>query len=205
MFQKPALFISYIFHPLFIPTYLMLVLFNSDSYISYSLAPSIQKLILVTVFVMTAAMPVLSSLLIYKRGIIKSMTMEEQQERAFPFLFASVYFFVCFYFLRKLPVPAFINYIILGAAISIVLAFIINFFWKISIHMIGAGGFTGTIYALSFLIYGKFTFLLVLAFILSGLTGSARMQAGSHTNAQLYAGFLLGFFCQYFLLNYFIG
>ena len=47
---------------------------------------------------MTAAMPVLSSLLIYKRGIIKSMTMEEQQERAFPFLFASVIFLFAFIF-----------------------------------------------------------------------------------------------------------
>lgn len=169
------------------------------------MAPVIQRVVLVTIFVLTAAMPILSSLIIYKKGIISSLQMDEQKERTFPYLFAAVYFGVCFYFLRKLPVPSFINYIILGAGISIVAAFVINFYWKISIHMIGVGGFSGTIYALSFLIYGKFTFILVLAFVFSGLTGSARMQAGTHSYAQLYSGFLLGFFCQYLLLNYFLG
>ncbi len=204
MFNKAALFISYLFHPLFVPTYLMLLLFNSDSYITYSLSPQIQKIILLTVFVLTAAMPVLSSLLIYKRGMIKSMLMEEQTERHMPFFFAALYFLVCFYFLRKLPVPAFINYIILGAAVSVLLAFVINFFWKISIHMIGAGGFAGTVFSLSFLIYGQFTGILVLAFILSGVIGSARLICGSHSSAQLYTGFVLGFFCEYILLNYFL-
>ncbi len=149
-------------------------------------------------------MPVLSALLIYKRGMIKSMMMDEQTERVFPFFFAAVYFFVCFYFLRKLPVPTFINYIVLGAAVSVLLAWGINFFWKISIHMIGAGGFTGTVYALSFLIYGQFTSVIILAFIVSGLIGSSRMALSSHSNAQLYAGFLLGFFCEYIVLNSFL-
>lgn len=199
-----SLFVSYLFHPLLIPTYLLLILFNSDTYMAYVLSDSLQLIILVTVLVLTCIMPILSSFLLLRKQGVKNLMMEEKQERNLPFFFTLLYYIACFYFLQKLPVPSFIKVLILAATFSIGVALLINFFWKISVHMIGMGGLTGALYSLSVILYGNFQMEILLAFILSGVVGSARLQKESHSPAQLYTGFIAGFMCEFIFISYFM-
>ena len=192
--------ITYLTHPLIIPTYLLLILFNSDTYLSYTLSPALQRMILAVVFVLTCLMPFLSSVLLLKRQGVQGLLMEDRQSRTIPYFFTLLYYVACYYFLLKLPVSSVIKILILAAACCIALAFIINFFWKINIHLIGLGGMAGAFYVLTVLMGNEFLLPFVLTLLLAGLTATARLMHNAHTHAQLYAGFIVGFVCEYFFI-----
>jgi hypothetical protein len=69
----------------------------------------------------------------------------------------------------------------------------INFWWKISIHAVGAGALLATIYALSMKMYTPLTWYLVTVILASGLVLSSRLRLNSHNPAQVWLGFLTGF------------
>ncbi len=202
MFNRFLNLLTWLSHPLLMPTYLVLLLFRSNTYLAYTLSPSLQRIILLSIFVLTFLMPLLSSVLLLRRGGLKSLLMEDRKSRYVPYFFTLIYYITCYYFLQKLPVSSVIKILILAAACCIALAFIINFFWKISIHLIGLGGMTGALYVLSFLLGNEFILPMILSFILSGLVASARLLHGAHTPLQLYAGFIAGFGCEYFFIMY---
>ena len=176
--------VTYLTHPLLIPTYLLLILFNSDTYLSYTLSPALQRIILSAVFVLTCLMPFLSSVLLLKKQGVQGLLMEDRQSRTIPYFFTLIYYVACYYFLLKLPVSSVIKILILAAACCIALAFTINFFWKISIHLIGLGGMAGAFYVLSLLLSSEFILPFVLSIILAGLTASARLMNGTTPNYQ---------------------
>ncbi len=192
--------ITYLTHPLVIPVYLLLILFNSDTYLSYTLSPALQRIILAAVFILTCLMPFLTSVLLLKKQGVKGLLMEDRQSRTIPYFLTLVYYIACYYFLLRLPVSSVIKILILAAACCIALAFIINFFWKISIHLIGIGGMAGAFYILTVLMGNEFLLPFILALLLAGLTATARLSQNAHTHSQLYVGFIVGFACEYLFI-----
>ena len=69
----------------------------------------------------------------------------------------------------------------------------INFWWKISIHAVGAGALTATVIALSFRMHTPLTFYLLAVILASGVILSARLKLNSHNPSQVWIGFLTGF------------
>jgi uncharacterized membrane protein len=195
-------FITYAAHPLLIPTYLIFILFKSETYLAYTLSASLQRIILFTVFSLTFLLPLVSSFLLLRKQGHDALLMEDRQERIIPYFFTLIYYLACYYFILKLPVSSVVKIIILAAACCIALAFVINLFWKISIHMIGMGGMAGALYILSHLLGAAFIYPFVFAVLLAGLVGTARLLSASHTHAQLYVGFLAGFSCEYFFIMF---
>ena len=65
--------------------------------------------------------------------------------------------------------------------------------WKVSAHMIGIGGLIGLIISLSVLYSVSMMLYLILATMLSGLIGFARLSLNAHSPAQVYAGLGTGF------------
>ena len=93
--------------------------------------------------------------------------------------------------------------ILLGATVSLFLAFIINnLFEKISLHAMGMGGFLAiVIMALNITQY-DLTYLFLLVIFLSGLVGTARLILKAHQTREIYTGYMLGFVCQAFAFIY---
>jgi hypothetical protein len=202
--QRFAVFLSYILHPLLIQTYIVLFLLFSNAYFAYSIPGVVQKFLIGTVFVITFLFPVVSTLFMVKRGMIQSLQLQSQHERFFPFLIAAVYYFACYFFIKKLPVPPLFYVIQFGAACSILITLLINLRWKISVHMIGVGGFAGTLFSVSHIIYVNYILAISVVIILSGLLGFSRLLTGNHTQSQLYLGFVCGFLCEYVSLHYYL-
>jgi hypothetical protein len=200
MLNRFLTLITWVTHPLLVPTYIIILLFASDTYLSYTISPVLQRIILLTVFVLTFLMPLISSVLILRRNGIHSLMMEDRQSRNVPYFFTLIYYLACYYFLLKMPVSSVIKVLILAAACCIALAFLINFFWKISIHLIGLGGMTGAFYVLSQILGSEFIAPFIFCLILSGLVASARLAHQAHTPAQLYVGFAAGFLCEHFFI-----
>ena len=85
---------------------------------------------------------------------------------------------------------------LMGCTFVILVATIITFFWRISLHTIGMGGLLG--FFTEMMITQAFDKsimipVFMLTVIIAGLVGSARLYLEAHTPAQIYAGYAVGF------------
>lgn len=197
-----AKIISIIFHPLLMPVFGLLIIFNTDSYINYVIPIELKQAVLILVAVSTFVIPVLITLLLLNRKFINSIEMETQKERVIPYAFTIIFYIFTLYMLKRVAIPPIIFHFIIGATFSVILAFIINIKWKISAHMIGVGGLVGALISISFALEIYVTPFIVLALIAAGLVGTSRLILKAHTQAQIYAGFLLGIVCQILVIYY---
>ncbi|MCF8331645.1 MAG: hypothetical protein K9H84_04255 [Bacteroidales bacterium] len=192
MERKLAEGISIIFHPVLIPLYGSAIMLFQDGYLTLILPQSVRLTILGIIFVMTVLAP-LGMILVMKRiNVISSYRIEKRQERSLPFLGVGFAFYLTYMLIKSFSIPGYYNLFLLGAALLVVLAMIINRFWKISIHLLALGGLTGILIAVSpypFSIDHLYTYLIIL---ISGITGFARLCASNHTSAQVYVGYLTG-------------
>src|SRR5690606_20889008 len=123
-----------------------------------------------------------------------------REERIVPFAMAAIYHGITYYVLRRSEIP--LHPMLLSALAGVLLATLLTTFitirWKISAHMVGIGGLIGAISGSSAVHALPLLPLIALLIIVAGLLGTARLIAGEHTPAQIYAGALLGFAATYF-------
>jgi hypothetical protein len=190
--NRIASLLSALLHPLILPTLGMIILFNLNTYLSYSIPGQAKKFILLIVFINSAIAPVLSILLLKKTGFIKDVMLDERSERMLPLLLSAIYFFITYYLLRKVALPSLLYFYIIGATVLVLLTLIITYRWKISIHMVSMGGFTGFLISIALLLHIDIDWLLILTFLASGLLGSARVNLNAHDLPQVFAGYVMG-------------
>lgn len=192
--------ISYLFHPLLIPTIGLWFIFRSPSYISFIVTSELQRALYIVVFIVTFVFPVLSSLLLLILGRIRSLEMETPEERRIPYLLTAIYYSLGYYMLTtKVPLPEQLNLLLLGASISVVLTMLINIKWKISAHTIGVGGLIGALLGFAHQLHVNIIDDLILVLLIAGLVGYARLRLNAHNQSQVYAGYLVGFLCEFML------
>lgn len=188
-----ARLLSAIFHPMLVTTYALIILFNLQAYFVVGIPLKAKWMIGVLVFILTGLLPMLLTLLMARLGIIKSLHLEQREERIWPFIITAMLYYLAFYLLRQLDLsPVFIAFM-LGAFVTVVVGLLISFFWKISVHMIGMGGLVGAFTGLSLKLMIDMPLIIMVLIILSGLTGFARLKLQAHTPMQVLGGFLSGF------------
>ncbi len=196
--KTAAKFFSYVFHPLVIPTLGMLIIFNSNSYVNFAIPYELKKAVIILVGLSTFIIPTLFTLFLQNRGYIKTIEMETTKERVIPYGFTIIFYFFTIYMMLKVAIPPIIFNFMVGALVSVILAFIVNLKWKISAHMIGIGGLTGALIASSFLLNVNLLSYITLSILISGLVASSRLILNAHNPSQLIIGFLMGMVCQIF-------
>lgn len=122
------------------------------------------------------------------------------RERTIPYAGTLVFYALTIYLLKDVYLPAILVRFMVAALISVFCAFIINFFWKISAHLIGMGGLCGALACISIKLQTDVTLLLLLAIFISGLVGASRLLLKAHSPSQVYAGYFIGFFWQLVLV-----
>ena len=198
-----AKYISYLLHPLLMPTYGITLIFNINSYLTFVTPYELKKAVYIITFVSTFLLPASSSYLLLARGYIKNLSMESFEERRLPFLLAATFYSLGYFLCSLLPLPAPIRLMLLGANLTVIIALIINLKWKISVHMIGIGGILGAIIGLSYRLMIDLRFEITLLILCVGIVGYARLRLKAHDPSQVYAGFLLGVISELFLLVFF--
>ncbi|MEI7726041.1 MAG: hypothetical protein WCK09_13115 [Bacteroidota bacterium] len=189
---KLARAISYIFHPLLIPIYTLLLLLNLNSFLSVSLPFSYKLTLGGVVFLTTVLFPLFLSWMLARLNIISSVFMNTKEERIYPILAISVFYYLTYFLLRGVHVSTIFSYYMLGATLLSILALIINFYRKISLHMIGIGGFIGLFLGLSLNFGINLNTEIFTGILLGGIIGFARLKENSHHPAEIYSGFLMG-------------
>lgn len=162
--------------------------------------PSIPVKIIFLIGIGTFIFPAVFVFTLVKSRRITNLKMENANERNWPLLVTSVIYGSCYYALQRSAIPGFIILFLLGATCTMVLTLLINLRWKISLHMTGIGGLCGGLSALMLLGESMSIPILSGAFLVAGLVGTVRLYLRAHNEAQVGAGFLLGFAAEFFLL-----
>ena len=191
--------ISYLFHPLLMPTNGMLILLFLHAKLNFFLLLQTKLILLAMTFVFTAVLPAMNIFLLVKTKYLHSIYAETRQERGLAYIVTLIFYLSEFYLLQRIEMFHALQLFILGASISIVLAFIINLFSKVSAHAAGIGGIAGMAIALLPIIDMNFL-IIPLLFLISGLVGFSRLHLNAHSPNEVYSGFLLGFASEYILL-----
>lgn len=184
--------ISYLFHPLIIPTLGMILLFNSGTYLSY-MPFSSQKAVYIIVFISTFLLPLSFMPFFLYTERVKSIFLHKQKERIIPLVITVLFYFFAFYILNNLNAPKVIRLFLLGAALSVSIALLITFFWKISTHAIGIGGLLALSFVITFRLMVDLNFIIMCLIFISGIIGTARIYLNAHNSIQVFAGLFLGF------------
>ena len=190
--MRLAKFISIVGHPLFMPVYAMVLIFEFNPYINLQVPNSIQVIVLSILSIFTIFLPLISAIFLKKFGVIKSIYMKTAEERKWPFLLSVLWYYIAFTLLTTIALPISLYLLMIGAISVILIAHFITLRWKISIHMLGIGGVIGGMIGLSQRFQFDHFYLILILFFVAGLIGYARLKTKSHTYRQVYAGFILG-------------
>lgn len=158
--------------------------------------------ILGLIFVSTFLLPVISGFAMKRFGHISNIEMDEQKERNWPLLQTAIIYFGAFYAIHLKVVPSFIQLFLIGSIVGILFSLVVNLRWKISLHMIGAGGLCGAIIAIMLILGIGNPIIPAICFLLSGMLGTARLFLKAHTPAQVLVGFLAGFGIEFGLIYF---
>jgi len=190
--MKVSRIISGIAHPMLMPLYSVFVIFHSGTYLDYSPLPLIRVIYLIvaisTIFLPLSLLPLLKS-----QKLISDYGIENRRERVVPLVFAILFYSLGAYLLLKFPIIRPVANIQIAAVISIVMIAAISLKWKISIHMVGIGGFIGLLFALSILYSSSLKIFFIVGILIAGLLAFSRLKLNLHSPLQVYAGFVLGF------------
>ena len=78
------------------PSYCIMLLFLMPTYLDYTISFRLQLFIYAIVLITTFMMPAFSALLLFKKGAITDLYLNNPRERIFPFIVTTGYFFLCF-------------------------------------------------------------------------------------------------------------
>lgn len=189
--------ISYLFHPVFMPTIMCIALYLLSPVSFKSLTPELLKFRLATVVLLTVFFPLFSVVLMKKLGFITSIHMRDPKDRIIPLITIMIfYFWVQQVFSNLKDSPEIIKILMLGAFWGIVLLFLVSIFFKISMHATAAGGMVGILIVLMFSSPVNMLAPLLVSFVLAGIIGTARLILGEHRQPQIWLGYLLGILVQ---------
>lgn len=202
-----AKIISYIFHPVFVPTYTFSFILFTNNYFSFFFSNTIKLLLLAITFFFTALLPILNLFILRRFRLISSFFLKDARERTFPYFITSLFYIGLIYLIKDFRLPGIYVSFLIASAICITLAAFINLKWKISAHLIGIGGLAGSVLAISYILQQNMLICFCISILISGITAFSRIVLNEHTHSQTIAGFLLGSIGMFFLLivAYFIN
>ena len=198
-FRIPAKIISYVFHPLFIPTFIFFWLVIRFPFQFEGITPQLLFFREFNVFWMTAFFPAFSVFLLWRLKLIDNILLKTQRERIVPYIITMVFYWWMWYLSRSSAFsdqPQALRYFYFGIFLTTVFGLIINSFVKISMHAMAIGGafaFVILVCVLNQTLLGSDVCAITL---FAGLVCTARLLLNTHSNGEVYSGLFVGVVCQ---------
>lgn len=206
--------ISFLFHPLLIISYILilLLLINPYAFGVSQIGEQKSMVYLLGVFATTFLIPLFAIIIMRQLGMIASNPDQQRMDKIGPFLVAGIFYVFQYYNFYRLPdMPLVFKSVFLGVTIALFIAFFLTLFSDISLHTVGMGALVGAILVTMLLFnynsirIGNWTvhlyFILFAAILLAGLVGSARTIVENPLPNDLYGGYLVGFATQLIALQ----
>lgn len=188
-----AKIISYLFHPIFIPVYVLIFLMRSQPYLFAGVAGLKKTFTIIQFGVMYAFFPVVTALLLKALGFIDSIYMKTQRDRIIPYVICMIYYFWVWYVIKNQNIyPGELVQFSLAIFITSILGLMSNSYMKVSMHAMAMGNVVAFVLLLAKdgnLDSGSY---ISTALFITGLVCTARLIVSDHTNKEIYTGLFIG-------------
>lgn len=189
--KKTAQIISYLFHPLLMPSLGLLIILNSGTYLAL-LDPAAKRAIMFVMALGTLIFPLMMLPVIqYRSLVMRDGQASTKGEQLVPQIIILILYIITYVYFKRLPLSQVIHSYMLAVTVTFFILLILNIKFRISIHSAALGGVTGLILVLIFLYDTPLQGILMLSFFASGLVGSSRLAQGDHWGEVL-SGYILG-------------
>ena len=193
-------FISVIFHPAFVNLLNLFTLFFLFPQLHSGVPAKLKWFYLMFIFVSTSIIPIILVFVLKISGRIKTIMLYDREERRIPYLLTIfIYGFDYYNFTKISATPLVLNYLLACMAVLTII-FIVNYFYKISIHTATLGSFLALLMVNYINTGAELRPLIAITFVMIGLVSSARLFANSHNSSQVYLGLIVGFIPMFFIL-----
>jgi len=189
--------VSYILHPLFIPTYIFLLLMLLFPYEFAGITPWQLKLRLFSVFWLSAFFPAFAVFLLWRLKFSESIFLRTQKERIIPYIITMFFYWWMHYLSRNFAdQPTVLKFFYTGIFMATAAGLILNNYYKISLHGMGMGGASMAIVLFAFYYHQPMGIVIAGALLLTGIVATSRFLISDHTQKEVYMGLLVGALCQ---------
>lgn len=184
--------VSYLFHPLLIPVYFVLIMWVNSVYPLQFYPNYFKGFLLALVGIHSLILPAIIILFLYYRKIITDIHLVNAESRTIPFLYVMIIYLitaVIFYFNKNIPDIFSLVFAISGLNISILL---LALRWiKLSAHAMGISGlFTLLLYYQLFHSVNYFLEIVIVILII-GIVSTARLYLKAHKAIEVYLGIII--------------
>ena len=190
--------VSYIFHPLFISSYVMafLIFIHPMAFAEFNHQAKVFRF--GNILLCNVLLPAFSVFLLWRLKFIQSILLRTEKERILPYLLAMFFYWWTWDVFRNLPdIPVSAVHFLLGSFLAICGAWMANIYFKISMHAIAMGS------ALMFFFLFSFTddyasgLYLSLVLLATGLVCTARLILSAHSTFEIWSGLFIGLLAQF--------
>lgn len=182
--------VSGVFNPMLLPFFGTILLFQLGLFQLYPL--QYKLFIMAIVLINMCLLPLAGIYLLKLNGHISDLDVSNKKERVFPYIITIVSSIAGIILIYRYNMPWIALKLYIGTMLAALIAFLITFWWKISVHTIAFG----CIVASAFLIclnQSKNPLIFFVILLLSGgLQATSRLYLKAHTLGQVTAGFFLG-------------
>ena len=195
--KAAAVFFSYIFHPIFIPLYAIsfLVYIHPAYFSGFSDKAKLQTIIISSLNLIF--FPLISITLLKALGFIDSVFLKTRKDRIIPYMACGIFFFWAYTVFKKQEIyPPIMASFIFGIFLAASAALLANIYFKVSMHAIGMGGWTGLFWLIAKENSMLMTWPLASVLLFTGIVCTSRLLVSDHTQKDIYSGFIIGFLCQ---------
>ncbi len=184
--------VTYIFHPLLMPTLGLLLMLNSGTYLSL-LNSDAKQAILFVMALGTLVFPLMMIPIFHYRHLITEIRELPREEQMVPKLVILILYIITFVYFVRLPLSKVIHSYVLSVAITLLLLLLVQLKFNICMHSAALGGLAGLLMAMFILYQAPLQGVFILTLLAGGITATARIAQGSVTGAGVYSGYLTGF------------
>ena len=188
-----AKIISFIFHPLFVPVYVIAFLVYIQPYLYSGFSNWDKKIIVIQAFVMYTFFPLVTVGLLKALKFIDSVFLHTQRDRIIPFIACGIWYFWAWYVRHNLPgTPHELVYFSFAIFLTSSLGLIANIYMKVSMHAMAMGVASTFMILMGFSQDISFTTFISVTLLITGLVCTARLILSDHTQSEIYAGLFIG-------------
>lgn len=188
--------VSFVFHPLFIPTYITAFIVYQDPYAFAGMSEKGKLFKLLSVAFSTAFLPLFSVALMKQLGFIKSIFLRTQKDRIIPYIVCMIFYFWAWYVSKNLHDTSSLTAMLLAVFLSCIAGMMANIYYKISMHGIAVGAmFVLFVWMATSGVVAIGPWLAIVTLV-TGLVCTARFIVSDHNGFEVYSGLMVGALCQ---------
>ncbi|HMH24348.1 MAG TPA: hypothetical protein VK563_21350 [Puia sp.] len=192
-----AQFFSYLFHPLFISTYMMAFLMFVHPYAYTGFLHQEKMFRFLHILIMNAFFPAFAVFLLWRLEFIRSIYLRTAKERIIPYLIAMIFYWWTWNVFKNKDNPSMAVHFLCGSFVAVCGAWMFNIYYKISMHAIA----TGSAMMFFFLFSAQDDYAsglyLSLAVLVTGIVCTSRLIGSDHTRFEVWSGLFVGILAQW--------